>query len=646
MANKVTIIVRKLFWFFLLIFFLAGVTIIYFLKFFDPNDFRSYIVKQIEYSTKGQVKILGDLNIKLIPHPHVELRDSVLNVKLGENEVIINSKELDLDIALRPLLKKNIYITNIAAKDAKIIINQKQGNYKLELVSFLGKVEFTPCCYQIKDFVVQTLDNRFKGNIKIIEKENNVKIMGQLFADIWQIKENNTASKNTLLEILKFFEPFIVDLQVKIGTLQHEKTEFKNLGFTLTSNNHHFKLNPRAQIQKGSLSSNIDLALSGEDIDIKLDLQSKETQTTEILPFFDLESLPLSGKATLLFQGKTKGGTFAEWKANLSGDLTVNYQDILTKSTTLSPADGVLKMPLLQGKIKSITGTLSANSWQHSNETSSSNGFADFLLDLAAYNLSLEVKIKEVQYEKAHFNNVSFPLKLQKNLVVFQPVASFAQGKLVATFKIFPQKEKSKIEFALSIKNALASELFNQFGENRHFMSGQLDLDFKGTTFGKTLAQWKSGLTGDLLLHITDAKLHPDVKHISSDLGEVFHCIAIKSPIYKGVLQQKQNIGFDSSRVTGLGSGQYDFNTNQLNYYFEIVSRNKLDLSLGGTVHFVRVTGTLQNPQATLTSKEMLNQAGRITLGILTGGYSLLVEKLRDIMVHKKSACETILNAP
>jgi hypothetical protein len=95
--------------------------------------------------------------------------------------------------------------------------------------------------------------------------------------------------------------------------------------------------------------------------------------------------------------------------------------------------------------------------------------------------------------------------------------------------------------------------------------------------------------------------------------------------------------------VAGLGSGEINLATNQINYQFNIYTHQRLNLNVGGSMHVVDVKGTLENPVTRIASEEIIRQSSRILLGIATGGYSLLVEKLRDLLLNQKSPCQVVL---
>ncbi len=619
---------------------------IYFIYYFDPNNYKDLIVKQFEQATGGKVDLKGDIKIKLFPEPHVELKDSVFNIKMFGNDVTFITEFLEFDLALEPLLKKDIHFYAILSKGIKVVISQdNKAPSEITFDKFKGKVDISDCCLKFSHFSLTSMKNTLHGNIFIASKGDKPKISGDIFAEFWQFSEDKDPSKNALANVLQALSPFEIFLKVQLNQLHYNKTLFNNVKFNLSSTDNIFKLDPTLEVAKGKLSGNISLQPKKSTLNIAFDLKLKQVQAKEVLDMLGLSPPPVKGNSDLDFRGNTIGNGLSEWQSGLTGTLAWRFQDLKFDQVKNNPVKGDVTLSFTKGKVKNISGNFLVNNWQFEEDLNpSKNVVTDLLLSIAPYKHSFAVKVNNLQYKRALFKNVQFLLTSENKLIKLNPTADFANGKLTSRFTLRPDKDNSKIDFNINLRNADAPAVISNFGQNKHIVSGKLNFDLKGNTVGNNMSKWIASLSGNMLLNLTRARLHPNARKTISQLGDEFRCIVMKSKIREGVIRGKNNLGFDSSSLSGLGSGEYNLKTDQLNFIFQMVTNNKINLNLGGTLHTVKVTGTLEDPNARITSEELMRQGSRIALGIVTGGYSLLVEKLQDVLLQKKSSCQVVLD--
>ena len=72
----------------------------------DPNEYRNAIADIVEDATGRELRVGGDLRIKLLPLPSIEANDvTFANATWASQPHMVRAKRVRADIALLPLLK-------------------------------------------------------------------------------------------------------------------------------------------------------------------------------------------------------------------------------------------------------------------------------------------------------------------------------------------------------------------------------------------------------------------------------------------------------------------------------------------------------------------------------------------------------------
>jgi hypothetical protein len=209
----------------------------------------------------------------------------------------------------------------------------------------------------------------------------------------------------------------------------------------------------------------------------------------------------------------------------------------------------------------------------------------------------------------------------------------------------------------LQLKNAIASEFFQQFWKNAALLNGKLDIRFDGKSRGGDLATWMSHLTGRGLISIKNMQIQDrdiDTRYIDvfaalwksltpSKKGTSLECVAILLNAEDGQVRAPETIGMQTGDMYALGGGSVDLKNETVDLSFDLYPRSQINIEIGSLDQVVHVKGTLSQPELVKSPKGMIKEGGTLLLGVATGGLSILAEKMLKIVSQKSSPCQQVL---
>lgn len=96
---------------------LLVVGIVALIKFVDPNEYRGYMVTQVEQKTGYKLEINGDLRWHIWPQISILVNDVKVTAP-GASAVMVNAENMRLDVELMPLFSKQLAVKNVMLKGA------------------------------------------------------------------------------------------------------------------------------------------------------------------------------------------------------------------------------------------------------------------------------------------------------------------------------------------------------------------------------------------------------------------------------------------------------------------------------------------------------------------------------------------------
>ena len=103
---------------------------------FDPNDYRSTIAEEFRRATGRELAIEGQIHLRVWPHPGLQVSDLMIaNSPGGSRPEFISIADVELDVALRPLLGGRLEFTRVKLKGLDALLESDAegiGNWEIE----------------------------------------------------------------------------------------------------------------------------------------------------------------------------------------------------------------------------------------------------------------------------------------------------------------------------------------------------------------------------------------------------------------------------------------------------------------------------------------------------------------------------------
>ena len=161
---------------------------------------------------------------------------------------------------------------------------------------------------------------------------------------------------------------------------------------------------------------------------------------------------------------------------------------------------------------------------------------------------------------------------------------------------------------------------------------GHIRIDVRGLEISNQAAGIASA---DMLMKAFDI-LNPLSK---SDDKTIIECAVLNFPIKDGLMQSKTGIGVSTRKLNILGGGSVDFKSEQIDIGVNPKPREGIGLNVSSLAEFVRLGGTLSNPQPATDLKGAASAGLKVGAAIATGGLSVLAEGLADRATADINVC-------
>ena len=94
----------------------------------DPNEYRGALADIVEDATGRELRVAGDLHIKLLPVPSMEANDvAFANASWASQPDMVRAKRVRAEVALLPLLKGRIVVQRFIAIEPQVFLETDAG---------------------------------------------------------------------------------------------------------------------------------------------------------------------------------------------------------------------------------------------------------------------------------------------------------------------------------------------------------------------------------------------------------------------------------------------------------------------------------------------------------------------------------------
>lgn len=235
-------------------------------------------------------------------------------------------------------------------------------------------------------------------------------------------------------------------------------------------------------------------------------------------------------------------------------------------------------------------------------------------------------------------------------------------GKLAAWLIIAAQNKPYNIVTSLKAEN-VKPEHINLFGDSGFIRGGNINIDIGLGGSGVSIADYMGNSYGKIQLQLTNSSLkHRNLKLFGADLIsgvlEIIDTLSRKSiylpiecgvihfPVVKGKALASQGIAIKTDKITVLGGGIIDLETEGLEIIIRPKARQGLGISVGTVANVVKISGSINQPKIAIDTSALVESSATIGAAIVSGGWSLLAQGLLARNKANSDVCHQTLTEP
>ncbi len=609
----------------------------------DVNRFKPEIIELVKEKTGREFAINGDLGLALSLIPTVAVNDVTLgNADWAGDENMLSVERFEAQVALMPLLKKNIQVNRLILVKPEIRLEtDKQGKGNWVFATDSGKPQAT------EDAAAPALPALNINEVRI-EK-----------ADI-TYKDGKTGKTTRLLidNVLAGSDSLADPLQLNIIASLNDSpiTADATLGSVndlIANKRSPVKLSATVGAASASLDGTIEqpMQAKGLDLDISFDV-GKLSQLNQVAGTELPEAGPI--KVTGKLKDTKDGYALSTLTAQLlqfeiKGDMVVSMAGTRPSVTAKLSADQLDITPFQADE---------------KDTKKKKKLFPDDPLPLDGLkvaDIDLKFSANRLITKSATLENLKLALALNNGRLSIEPLtARLAGGDVNVSLDLDASSGKSAVlKHHTRIRHLELGQL-PDIKKKELITGGKSDIDVNITGKGASVSQIAGSLNGELLVVTGSGKiLNSAAETAGSDV--VFSalnlvnpmsekekhtsmgCAVVKFGIKQGLATTDRGIALHTQRLDVTGSGTIDLKTEALNLAIKPRAREGLGLNVGALVDAVQITGTLAEPSAGVGTEGALTAGLSAGAAVATGGLSLLAQGLFSKSSDGENPCDIAL---
>jgi uncharacterized protein involved in outer membrane biogenesis len=254
--------------------------------------------------------------------------------------------------------------------------------------------------------------------------------------------------------------------------------------------------------------------------------------------------------------------------------------------------------------------------------------------------------------------------KLKGGRLDVQPIAAMLAGGTVGGSLVVEAAAGRGASIALDVrgKGIQAGQLSAALGRKGDFSGGSTDAAIALRGPGESMRRFMAGANGeirivvgpmrvsglplegggDVLANIADAAMPGRRRDPHTDV----QCVVVRLPVRAGIATSQRSMAYETTKVNMVAAGTIDFRTEALDLAIRPTVKEGLGVGVANLAELVKVTGTLANPSIGLDTLGSARAALSVGGAVLTGGLSLLGERLLSSQTGDPAPCRTALGQP
>lgn len=281
---------------------------------------------------------------------------------------------------------------------------------------------------------------------------------------------------------------------------------------------------------------------------------------------------------------------------------------------------------------------------------------------LKELDMDLSLTIQQMPLGDTTVKDITFDLKADNGKAQIHPIAaSMYGGQLNGTISLIRTKpNQGKVEADLYGKQWLLEELLISEGNKSGIQQGRFDMQFSGHSWGSSLRQVLGEWQGKAHLVLGNAVIQN--QKVKGDVGDVafgflsflnpftkvdpnthIQCAAMNYTIKNGTAFAMNKVAVETDKIDVLGSGKVNLKNEKIDFDFTLRKKSGIDIPMGNFDKYVRLEGTLGQPNIVLDPKGAIQEGISIFSALATGGLSLVVDQVFDTLSQEKNPCQSVM---
>lgn len=594
----------------------------------DINQYKGQIIQAVKDNTGRDFNISGDLKLapSLVPTVAIE-GVSLGNASWAKEKDILSVSKFEAQVALMPLLKKNIQVVRVILIEPNIRLetNKKgEGNW----VFASGSTEKESSTKETSPGSLPAL----AVNEVHIEKANVSYTDGttgkttELVIDEITVNSNSFSDPMTLV-VKATLNDAALNVSGKLGSINN----------LLEDKDYPVDLKIDVAGAKISVDGKLGQPMSAKGIDLQTSVNiNKLSDLNKVAG----SELPDAGP--IIFSGKlsdTKSGysiksmTAQLMEYNVSGDIEASMSGPRPKLIANLSSDSLDISPF-QGEAKE--------------ETKKEKLFPSDPLPLEglkAADANISFKTKKLITKDLVINDAAISVALNNGKLKLSKSGKAAGGTLSVKVDLDGSNGKTAaLNNNIEIKQIELGQI-PSIKEKEFLSGGKTDITINAKGSGSSVSQIMAGLNGKLLVKTGKGKISSKALEVAgadalmstlsmltpgsneSD-GSLLECAVINFNIKDGIATADNGIAMSTNQLNVIGAGTIDLKTEKLDIGITPKAKEGIGLNLGQLAGLVRVGGTLANPSPKADTEAALKGGLSAGAAVATGGLSLLAEGL------------------
>jgi len=613
---------------------------------YDYNKFKPMITRIAKKYTGRELTLASDIKTKISLSPTLQVNDvSFQNAPWSSHPEMIHAKQIEVQLALIPLIKGNINVKRLTLINPDLMIEvNTSGKTNLEFdlrekkknrAAPAKKDEAETALFDFKEILIK--------DGKLTVKNHQKKTTFVLTIDQGSRKSTKFMGDGDI-ELKGSFNDIPFNVSGKIGSFAG-----------ITDPDVFYPLDLKGDIAKikFAVSGKIKDPVAEKGIDVRFSVKGDDLARIENIT---QKPLPIKGP----FQISSHLIAAKPEKIQMSDMLIEMGNSKLNGSVTL---DRSAKQPRISGDLVSETldlrpmlintekNTAGAKETTTTPERKSDKLFQNTPLKLDGlhlFNAAVDLQVKQLLLPKLAIDNIVTKVKLKDgNLTVNPLTASIGGGKLVNSLNVQAKENMVVVDVMVDIKQMNLGEMLKKL-EMTQSLEGILDLDIDLKGQGKSVAGLMAGLNGDVVaslgqgkiptgfLNLVSADISSTLMRIINPFGKKIDSAQINCAVFDFNIQngmaKSDIIVVDDPHKSLFSKGTINLKTEALDFNIETHPKEgigtqdtgKLSISLSKITKPFKLGGTLAHPSMEIDIVGSGTTIGAALLGPVGWAYLLV----------------------